>query len=218
MKKVLKTLAIILLIFAIVLASLVVWQWGNIKVLLTSVRYATETIDTMVAENKEHINQVLNELTDVNMRELNDEEREKLLSGELSEEEAVKVIMNMPEGQQQSDDKVDDIISRIYLLRAEYISRLSTLEKDARAKGKAALKQKISISERLSLIETYTGKAAALEKECDARMKSLIKELENELKRLGKDTGIVSDVREYYEVEKKLKKSQLLSKYSKYLK
>ncbi len=218
MKKILKTLAVILLVIGILLTLLLVWQWGNIKVVFTSFRHSTETIDTMVVQNEEHINQVLNELADGNMRELNDDEREKLLSGELSEEEAVKVIMNAPEGQQQSDDTVGAIISRMYLLHAEYINRLSTLENDAKAKGKEALKQKAGILEKLALADEYTGKAVALEKECDARMKSLIQELENELKKLGKDTGVISKVREYYEAEKELKKSQLLSKYSKYLK
>ena len=49
-------------------------------------------------------------------------------------------------------------------------------------------------------------------------MDALILELEAELKRLGEDTSIISEVRSVYDAEKKLKKSQLLAKYKKYLK
>ncbi len=217
MRKVLKILAVILIALVIILASLVVWQWENIKVLWIPVNHSQETIDTMVQENEEHINETLNELTEGNVRALSEDEREKLLKGELSEEDAIKIIKNTDDKKHQNDN-IDDIVSRMYLLRAEYINRLTSLESEAKSKAKEVLKKKTSISEKLALIEKYTGKGAALEKECDARMKVLVNQLETELKRLGKDTKIISDVREYYEVEKKLKKSQLLSKYSKYLK
>ncbi len=217
MKKILKTLAVILIALIIILASLVVWQWENIKVLWIPINHSEETINMMVQENEEHINETLNELTDADIRDLSDNEKEKLLKGELSEEDAIKIIKNTDDKKHQSDN-VDDIISRMYLLRAEYLNRLTSLENETKSKAKELLKQKVSISEKLAFIEKYTGKAVGLEKECDARMKVLVNQLETELKRLGKDTGIISDVREYYEVEKKLKKSQLLSKYSKYLK
>lgn len=218
MKKGIKTLAVVLLAFLLILASLAVWQRENIKIFLVSINHSAQTIDAMVLENEQQINRILNELADGNMHALSDDEIERLLSGELSEEEAIKIIMNKTDDSSQSDSKIDNIISRMFLLRAEYVKRLTTLENKAKSNAKEVFRQKTSVSEKLAFIEKYTTIGVNLEKECDARMKSLVRELETELETLGKDTAVISEVREYYKIEKKLKKSQLLSKYSKYLK
>lgn len=218
MKKVFKTLAVILLVLVVILTAVVVWQWDNIQVLFVSVNYSAETIDTMAQDNEQQLNQLLNDLAEGDVRALSDEEIQKLISGELSEEEAIEIIKDMSGNQPQSHSRIDDIISRMFLLRAEYVNRLTSLENDAKSKAKEIFRKKTSITERLAFIEKYTGKGLGLEKECDARMKSLVGELESEIKKSGKNASIVSEVRQYYETEKKLKKSQLLSKYSKYLK
>ena len=95
---------------------------------------------------------------------------------------------------------------RVFLTCIEYFDNL-------KGKKVAVVGVGVSNTPLIKLLAKYKAKVTA----CDKK-ESLGEELENELKRLGKDTGIASDVREYYEDEKKLKKSQLLSKYSKYLK
>ncbi|MBR2500199.1 MAG: hypothetical protein IKB60_03880 [Clostridia bacterium] len=67
-------------------------------------------------------------------------------------------------------------------------------------------------------IEAYTGRAVALEQQCDAEMENIIKEIEAELKKTSSGTELISEIRALYASEKEIKKSQLLSKYSKYFK
>lgn len=264
MKKFLKILLIVILIIAVAVGAFAVWQWDNIKAVITSATHTQEEIDALVAENEEEINKILSELTESKFYPLTDEQRQMLMNGEISEEEALYIIKNgalsenisaEPPAQdgkagaspEQNDagsaskgndktkseatdtkngksksavadtSKVDDIVSRIYLTRAEYVNALSSLEAEAKSTAGSIPNKERTISRKLDLIDLYTGRAVALEGQCDSKMESLIGELSAELKASGSNMEIISQVRSVYATEKELKKSQLLSKYGKYL-
>lgn len=221
MKKTWKVLVIVLLILAIITGALVVWQWNNVKVFFTALQYSADEIDTLITENEGKLDSILNDLSEGDMRGLSDEERDMLLNGELSEEEAISLIQKHKEENAtapKDTGRVDEIISRIYLLRSEYVGALSGLEAEAKAAAKKIPKAERTISKKLALIEAYTGRGAALEKQCDAKMENLIQELKAELQKTGGNTSIISEIRSTYASEKRLKKSQLFGKYSKHLK
>ncbi len=111
------------------------------------------------------------------------------------------------------ESRVDSIISKIYDLRYEYVNKITMLEAEARAEKNGA-----TADEKLELIERITSEAVALEEECDAKMNAYLKELTSELRRLGRDTSMISEIRTVYQQEKEQKRSQLLNKYDKYLK
>ena len=213
MKKVLKTVLILFLSIAVILGALALWQWENVKVIFMTINHSQEEIDALVLENEQKTAQLLKKFTDTELQNLTDEEIEKLSKGEMTEEEALKII-----NKNKSADKIDDIISRVYVLRAEYIGALSALESEALGAKKSIPKEQKTISKKLELIDYYTGRAAELEKQCDAKMEALISELEAELQKSGRDMSLISEVRSAYQGEKSAKKSQLLAKYNKYLK
>lgn len=62
----------------------------------------------------------------------------------------------------------------------------------------------------------YISKGTDLEKSCDKKINSILKELENELTSNGHDTSLVQDVKSYYNSFKKNKKSDLLDKAKEY--
>lgn len=222
MKKVLKIVLIIVLILLLISGALLIWQWDNIKAITASVKYTPEVIDTLVTENENKIDEVFSNLTEGGMlSELTEEEQEKLLSGEMSEEEIehIKEVLETPKENKEdvAPSRVDEIISKIYVLRADFVGKLNSLEQQALEERLVIKQGGVTITELVTFVNKYTSGATSLEKECDSKMNSYIKELEAELERLGMSTSIISEIRSVYKKEKELKKSQLLSKYSKYL-
>ena len=197
MKKVLKIVLVVLLILVAVLGALTIWQWNNIRALFMSINYSTEEIDALSKENEEKISAVMGELT-------------KAEADEAKEE-------NTSEEKEADKGKIDAIIAQIYKLRSEYVNALSALEAETKAAVKSVPKEQRTATRKLELIELYTGKAAKLEKQCDAKMESLISQIKAELKGNSDSSRLISEIRSLYSSEKELKKSQLLNKYKKYL-
>ncbi len=229
MKKVLKIILIAVLCIVVIVGSLAIWQWNNIKALFLSLNYSAEEIDTLYIENEQKINSILSDFTQGEMRGLSEEEKAQLLTGELTSEQALEIIKNVSKpktdesvsensNSKKYSDELYNLIAQIYLLRDEYTNELTKLESEAISVKHNMSKEQKTIPNKLKYIELYTGKAVALEKQCDAKMESIIKKIETELKNTGNDTALISQIRALYASEKEIKKSQLLNKYSKYLK
>ena len=93
-----KTLTIVLIIFFVlfgVAAAACIWQWDNIKAVYIGLNSTPEKINSLINENEAKTNKILEKITDVQMRPLTDEERKQLETGELSEEDALKLIMGI---------------------------------------------------------------------------------------------------------------------------
>lgn len=85
MKKFLKTLGIILLVLVIIAAVLVVWQWRYVKALIDGIRYDEEELGRKQLENAEKTISSVDEQISVPLREITEEEKQKIASGELSQ-------------------------------------------------------------------------------------------------------------------------------------
>lgn len=223
MKKVLKVISIIASVLMVLAVVLVIWQWGNVKALFISLNSSQEQISTLIEQNNIKTNEVLNEITDTQLRPLSDEERKKLETGELSKEEAVEKISGYTDNVKtqdkvQSRKEVDEIISEIYLLRAEYLNALDLLVGEAKSAYRAIPGAERTLTRKAYFAETYTGRAAALEKQCDSKMNNLLSQLKVALEKENKDLKVISEIKSLYNSEKELKKSELINKYSKYRK
>lgn len=220
MKKVLKIVLIFVLVLVVASGAFVIWQWNNVKALFIALNSPSEKITTLIEENNAKTNEILNKLTDTQMRALSDDERKQLEEGKLSEEEAIKLINGKTEStydnKKGKSEEIDKIISRIYLLRAEYLNALDNLVAEAKTAVSSVSPKELTISKKLELAEIFTGKGVALESQCDAKMESLISQLKSELEKINGDMNVISDIRAVYESEKKLKKSELFNKYNPY--
>ncbi len=85
MKKFLKTLGIILLVLVVIAAVFVVWQWRYVKALIDGIRYDEEELGRKQLENAEKTISSVNEQVSVPLREITEEEKQKIASGELSQ-------------------------------------------------------------------------------------------------------------------------------------
>ena len=109
---------------------------------------------------------------------------------------------------------VEDVISEIYLLRAEFLNKIDLMIADGTAEVEATPKEKRTLTFKIELMNRYMDRGNALEKECDARMELLLAELETALRQSGGDLSLIDEVRVLYAQEKKLYKAELYQKYT----
>ena len=218
--------AVWLMILAVLLVSiglLIWWQWNNIAALRYAIGYTTEQKQELIKQTDEVIKDVAKSFSGVDWELLSEEAKEQLAKGELAEETAVAILtgqLSWEEYQQSKEtpdhvpvyskpSRVDDIIAKIYVLRASYTGKIDALV------GQALADYRAKKGTKSELISRYVSMGYALEGECDGQMEALLSELQRELKRTGGDEGFISKIRSAYRTEKSLKKASIIEKYQK---
>ncbi len=103
------------------------------------------------------------------------------------------------------------LVNKVYELRKEYISELDALYAEAVAAYKAIPKAERTTKRLATFASEYVSKGTALERECDGKMDSIVKEFRTLLKKYGKSTEIINEVKLAYAREKSLKKALYMS-------
>jgi len=98
MSKKKRILLIVLSVLVIAIVAVVVWQWNNINALIQSVRYNQEDIESMMAENEQVIQETLELYPELQIQPLDDETKEKLNAGELTQEEVIEILTGSSAG------------------------------------------------------------------------------------------------------------------------
>ena len=104
------------------------------------------------------------------------------------------------------------LIARVYVLREEYVNALEDMETAARADYKALPESQRTGKKLASLVSGYLAEAAALEKECDAKMDAVIAEMETLISANNGDMTLTDTVFNTYVNEKSLKKAWYMSR------
>ena len=104
------------------------------------------------------------------------------------------------------------LIARVYVLREEYVNALEDMETAARADYKALPESQRTGKKLASLVSGYLAEAAALEKECDAKMDAVIAEMETLISANNGDMALTDTVFNTYVNEKSLKKAWYMSR------
>lgn len=213
----------ILAVLLVLIGLLIWWQWNNITALRYAIGYTTEQKQELIKQTDEVIKDVAKSFSDVDWELLSEEAKEQLAKGELAEETAVAILtgqLSWEEYQQSKEtpdhmpvyskpSRVDDIIAKIYVLRASYTGKIDALV------GQALADYRAKKGTKSELISRYVSMGYGLEGECDGQMEALLSELQRELKRTGGDEGLISKIRSAYRTEKSLKKASIIEKYQK---
>ncbi len=219
---------------------------GNIAALYGASKTTSEEIVVKQEENRRRTQEILDSLTNIEIKELPEEVREKLQTGEITKEESLDIILGketietvmenkekaennenvdsptikpaeeqeQEQGQEQNNTgKKEEIIAKIYLLRAEYLNKIDGLIASGKATLKTIKPSEWTMSKKMSLVNQFASQGNALEASCDARMEQLLSELEAELIRLGESTAPIGEIRSAYQEQKQLKKEELFNKY-----
>ena len=189
----------------------------NLSALYYAYKNSTEDIQAQQEENNRRIQAALNSLTDMQMRELTDEERKMLENGEITEEEAIELIMGRngetDEPAKPDPSRKEQIIAQIYVLRADYVSRIDGLIASAESSYLDLPPSERTIASKVAITDSLIAQGNALEGQCDAQMELLLASLTAELNRLGENTAVISEIRSIYVQEKRLKKAALIDAY-----
>lgn len=239
MKKALKNLFIIVIALSLVAGGLAIWQRKNIESILIGLREETAQIDKRRNDNQANLVDDMNSYLDNPLREMTEEEKEKIESGENSASEIYQKMFeekieeskesNLPK---ESDkpavnekpdstpkESKDDIVSR-------YMVDLYKLQNEFNARAEATIRQGANYYEsikahpqdpvaRANTITHFTPVVRGIEKECDAKFDVVVKNLESELQAAGYDSAVIMTIRRTYQNEKQLKLSYYANKYLK---
>ncbi len=234
MKKGTKITLTVIAIIVCIIVGVIVWQWGNISALVYSVQYSQEELDTMLTENKDKLDTVLNEIDVPVPRELTQEELAALESGDITQEEAVEIslgsstlkekidkhtnseknnVTSKPNSTPQPQNNTSALIAKLYVLKASYMSKLDGLEGQAKAEYSNTPAEKRTAAWKGSMISKYSSRVAALEGECDAKVEGIIAQIKAEISKNGGDMSIINTIRSTYETEKQIKKAHYMNTY-----
>lgn len=239
-KRILKILAVILIIIVCSAGFIVYSQWDNIQAVAYYTKYSNDEISTMITENDQKVSKAVEKLPDITIHELTADEKEALKTGALSQEDTVNIILGksvlVKEGEnytvvanETSDNSVeenstDEIeaakqrvaenIAQIYVYKEQYSNELDSILKSAMEEYKSLPSGERNSKSKEDIAFKYLDVALNLEKECDANMEAIIKEISSDLKIYGGDKSVVDDIKEVYENEKSLKKAYYLSIYN----
>ncbi len=236
---VLKVILTLIAVVAVIAGIFAYKQRENIKALIDSRTYSSEEISNRITESKQQVQEAISVYDLPITRDFTLEEEEKLRKGELSAEEAMKLIMapsttdgtgtasadnaSSPEQsnaqsdttaasvQQNPADKiVANYIQQVYGLKAYYIGALGQLEGEMRAVYVNSGRDKTKIA---GIVQSYLPRVGALESECDGKIETLLAGMRSELSAIGADTSIADTIYNAYINEKALKKAYYLSMY-----
>ncbi len=98
MKKFLKVLGIIILIIVVIVAALAIWQWKYIMALYDGIRYDEKSLGEKQVKATEKTVSDVGKYLEASVRELTEEEKQKIASGELSQTELMAQIISEATG------------------------------------------------------------------------------------------------------------------------
>lgn len=232
MKKWIKISLIILFVLVIIVSSLAIWQWKNIKSIYMGINESTDEISKRRNDNQKDLVESVNQYLDDGIRELTEEEKEKIESGEITAEDVYLQIfeekqIDIEKNKESANEKnvnakkvsKDEIIvkymAKIYSLQSSYTAKAELTISEGKKYYKEQRKSHEPATARANTISYYTPIVRGVEKSCDTEFEKIISELEKELKEAGAETDITGAIRNAYANEKQLKLSYYANRYLK---
>ena len=212
------------------------WQENNIRALLQFTQNSKEDLEQQLQQNDQQVQDILNDAL-ANADKVDPQPETDDSDAELPEsdpEQPPETIEPLPKPKPNPDpdpeptpepepepqpsappppkqptykEQLQAIVDRVYALRTEYVRALETLEAEASAAYKAMPASEKTKKNLIDFASTYISKATNLEKECDAKMDVLVKDLEALQKKYGQSYELVEQMIYTYANEKSLKKA-----------
>ncbi len=232
---------IVFVVISALLLGLGIWQKNNIKALYMYFTTDKEAVSAVIDKQRENLKEEISKYTEDIPREFTKEEEEMIASGEISLEEAAKIILgeenedaNAPENEIKTEEvkekpptvqektpeeikkeKESTIIKKytaqFYSLKAYYMGQLSQIESKAKTEYASMSKEEKKNLSKATFVGKYASYALNLQSECDKKVDTLLKDMKKELKETGADIRIISTIKEAYEAEKAARKAYYLN-------
>ena len=232
----------ILFLLLAVGVAVVAMQWNNIEALRYAKKYTPQQRQALLEKNQEEIQRILEKFPEVCVKPLNEEQEQRLRSGELSEEEALLLIQGeTPESRESSEQAAvsegdtGDVqtpaaesatenanpseesgerqLQRLFAKVYLLRSGFSGRLDDLIGEAKQEYIAKNGNVDKAAFVKEYLRKGSALESACDAEMEKLLGQISGILKETGGDVATVDEIRSAYQNEKSIQKAVLMDQY-----
>ncbi len=236
MKKILKIVIIFLIILVCTAAGVLIWQRDNMSALINGLNSSSEDLAVKMDNQRNKLKKEVEKYVSKPIEDISAEDEKKLIKGEITVEEVADKY-NLPlnymkddessnsetaksekpvaeSSEVNADDLISDSVSRMYALKAKYVSKLGEVEKAVLEEYKSLPKDEQNKDGKYKIMMENIDYVAQLEKKCDDEVAKVLSDLEKELKELNGDTEIVTILKDAYKQEKELKKSYYLSLYN----
>lgn len=219
MRKGLKITLIIVAVLLILAAAVFLWQWENLMALKLSLQTPKEELGQMLEETNKRVDAVAEQLP-VDVRDLTEEEKAALQSGETDRETVLDSITGaqlQPEKPQteavntaELEARLSRYVGEIYVMKAEYSAWLSNKNQAAIDEFVALPVEEQTTANKYKIGMRCMNEALAKEKECDAQMAEIEGKICDVLAQLGRDTAMVDEIHAAYLQEKQIQKAYYL--------
>lgn len=231
MKRASKVILSIITVLIVVVGLFAVLQWDNIKAIYVAKTHTRAEIEEMLEESSSLARETVSEL---DVRELTDEEREAIKNGELGNAEALQRILATENNASpaETDNSFDEssttgsapkrdydaelaaLIGQVYVLEASFSGSIDNLVNSAISEYKALPSEQHTDANKFSIGLKYLRIAGSMESSCDQQMATILSQIESVLVASGGDMKLLDEIKSAYANEKILKKDYYLSLYS----
>ena len=115
--------------------------------------------------------------------------------------------------EEEYNRKVAELVAQVYVIKANFVSTLSSFESRIISEYKALPKEQQTTATKAKIVSDNMGYISGLEAQCNAQVKSVTDQLTVLMQENGKDTSLVAAINDAYAKEKELKKAYYISLY-----
>lgn len=225
----------ILVVFIIAIGVLAWINADNIKAIYKATQYNTAEIEKQMEESEKKNTEILQQYNKADIKQLSEEDSEKLARGEISEGEAIKIVLgktqeNEPKEETtqtpnkqteekqlqmsaEDEERLGELIAKVYVLKGKYNKLIADENYQAAADFYALPKDQQTKEKKYERGITFMRNVLKLQAECDSDMEKIFTEMTDILKRNNMTTELVDEIKRAYKEEKELKKAYFVNKY-----
>lgn len=207
-----KILLIVLLLIFLLLGILAYWQRDNLSILLQAGKYTTQELETQMGENRQALQEMIEDHPSISIREPTDEEIQALQNGTITPEELAKELVEAQKPEDAFSLDLSALIARVLLLQRMYVGKLEALEAEAKAEYLTFSDSQRTKTKLVEWASGYIRRATEMEKQCDAQIDEVVGDMVAIIEEYNGDTEIADQVIYSYAEEKRLKKAWYLSR------
>ena len=236
MSKKAKIILGIFVLFIALIAGLLVWQRNNVDAIVQFIQHDETSLEEMLIENEKQIDATLEEYPELQITPLDEETKQKLQEGSLSEAEVAEILTQTvkPDGDKpqiqpkpatdkkdskpkkdvaQANEEIAQLVARVYVIQADFLGKLANIEAKARAELHSLPKAEQTKERKVAIGKSHVGEMSKLESQCDGEISAIVSKVRKLLNESGQKTTLADTIQNTYEREKSLKKAYYMNRY-----
>ena len=218
----LKIFLTVILLIVLACAVIGIWQRDNISAAFYGLQNDTEDIQKEMQATEQEMDDAVSDYN-IPDTEVSDEVAEGIVDGTM---DVNKIVDDMLREQSKSgsssssssagasassDPEIQRLITKLYVLRGSYTSRLNGLIGAAKSEYNALPAEQRTDTARRRIVSSKISQGSAMEGACDAQVSAIVSQIRSRLSATGQSTALADQIMSAYQSEKQLRKSYYMS-------